>query len=99
MARTGRELHLYGALLEYSHRDERRLHPGLSAAIWHRIDRLRASGGASQEIRLLEGIAVEIHALKRSLRDLAHDADGDLMPRVRIAALTREWLAFAPLQG
>lgn len=98
-ARTGRQLPLYAALLECGYRDGPRLHPGTSAAIWHRIDRIRAEGGATEEIRLLEGIAVEVHALRQSLRDLKEDADADHMPRVRIAALTREWLAYAPLHG
>lgn len=96
---TGRKLHLYAALLECGFHDGQRPHPGTSAAIWHRIDMIRAGGGAPEEIRLLEGIAVEVHVLDQSLRDLAEEVDDDLMPRVRIAALTREWLAYAPLQG
>lgn len=98
-ARTGRQLPLYAALLECGYRDGPRLHPGTAAAIWHRIDTLRATGGGIDEIRLLEGIALEVHVLKQKLGTLDEDADGDLMPRVRIAALTREWLAFAPLHG
>lgn len=99
MGRTGRRLHLYGALLACGSHDGRRPRPGTSAAIWDRIDALRAAGGASQEIRLLEGIAVEVHILDRSLSEHSGDAGDQLMPRVRIAAMTREWLAYAPLQG
>lgn len=98
-ARTSRQLPLYAALLECGYRDGPRLHPGTSAAIWHRIDTLRAEGGGAEEIRLLEGIAVEVHALKQRLCALDEEADADLPPRVRIAALTREWLAYAPLRG
>jgi hypothetical protein len=68
----------------------------MAAAIWHRIDTLRATGGPVEEIRLREGLSVELHTLGQNLCDRAK-TDGDLMPRVRIAALTREWLAFAPL--
>lgn len=97
-ARTGRRLHLYGALLECG-ADGQLPDPGTPAAIWHRIDMLRGSGGSTEEIRLLEGLSVEVHALRQSLDRSARDEHGDPMPRVRIAALTREWLAFAPLSA
>jgi len=97
--RTGRRLHLYRALLDCGSHDGRRPHPGTSAALWDRIDSLRASGSEPGEIRLLEGLSVEVHKLDQSLREPAIDAKDELMPRVRIAALTREWLTYAPLQG
>jgi hypothetical protein len=96
---TGRRLPLYQALLECGYRDGPRLEPGTSAAIWHRIDSLLASGGSRDEINILEGIAVEVHLLKQRLADPAAGADEDLPPRVRIAALTRQWTAFAPLSA
>jgi hypothetical protein len=99
IGRTGRRLHLYRALLDCGSHDGRRPHPGTTAALWDRIDTLRADGGASDEIRLLEGLSVEVHRLDQSLRDAVEDAGEELMPRVRIAALTREWLAYAPLRG
>jgi hypothetical protein len=99
LAPTGRRLPLYQALLECGYRDGPRLHPGTAAAIWHRIDALRATGGGADEIRLLEGIALEVHVLKQKLAALTEDADADLMPRVRIAALTRQWIAVAPLSA
>lgn len=97
LAECGRRLPLYQALLECGYRDGPRLHPGTAAAIWHRIDTVRAHGGAAEEVRILEGIALEVHVLKQKLGALAEDADGDLPPRLRIAALTREWLRVAPL--
>ena len=97
LAPTGRRLPLYQALLECGYRDGPRLHPGTAAAIWHRIDALRATGGGADEIRLLEGIALEVHVLKQKLGNRSEDAKGDLTPRVRIAALTRQWLEVAPL--
>lgn len=93
----GRALPLYQALLECTYRDGPRLVPGASAAIWHAIDTRRAAGAATEEILILEDIATEVHVLKQSLARLAEDANGDLVPRCRIAALTRQWLAHAPL--
>jgi hypothetical protein len=95
--RTGRRLHLYGALLECASHDGEQPNPVTAAAIWNRIDALRATGGPAEEVRLPEGLAVELHVLRQSRRERADDADP--MPRVRIAALTREWLAFAPLSA
>ncbi|MGE3395981.1 MAG: hypothetical protein AB7H79_03655 [Sphingomonas sp.] len=95
----GRALPLYQALLECGYRDGPRLAPGTSAAIWHAIDSRRAAGGARDEIRILEDIAVEVHVLKQSLARLADDAEGDLVSRCRIGALTRQWLQFAPLRA
>ena len=51
----------------------------------------------AREIRVLEGIALEVHVLKQRLADAAAEPDADLPPRVRIAALTRQWIAVAPL--
>ncbi len=99
IAATGRRLPLYQALLECGYRDGPRLVPGTSAAIWHRIDALRATGGAPEEIRVLEGIALEVHILKQRLADPVAEPDEDLPPRVRIAALTRQWLDVAPLSA
>lgn len=73
--------------------------PGTSAAIWHAIDGLHASKGGRDEIRILESIAIEVHDLKQKLAQIDDDADADIAPRLRIAALTREWLAVAPLRA
>ena len=94
---AARAHHLYGVLLECGYRDGPRLPPSASAAIWHTIDSRRANGGPSEEIRILEDLAIELHVLKQSLTRLDDDASGDLPPRCRIAALTRRWLEFAPL--
>lgn len=92
-------MHLYRALLDCGSHDGRRPHPGTPAALWDRIDSLRATGGARDEIRLLEDLSIEVHMLDQSLRAWVPDVEDERMPRVRIAALTREWLAYAPLQG
>jgi hypothetical protein len=99
IGRTGRRVHLYRALLDCGLQGGPRPHPGTPAALWDRIDSLRATGGALDEIRLLEGLSVEVHMLDQSLRTCSPDVNHERMPRVRIAALTREWLAYAPLQG
>jgi len=89
---------IYQALLECCFRDGSRMLPGTAAAIWHAIDTGRASGGRDEEVRILEDIAVQVHLLRQALARLAEDTDADLGPRHRIAALTRQWTAVAPLR-
>ena len=98
IAATGRRLPLYQALLECGYRDGPRLragHVGGDLASDRRAARDRRR--RARRSGVLEGIALEVHVLKQRLAEPAAEPDADLPPRVRIAALTRQWLAVAPL--
>jgi hypothetical protein len=87
--------HLYLALTECGRRGAGRPMQGTSAALWQAIDRLQAEGGRAIEIGILEQLSTEIHRLSFAL--IGRNGAADLAARLRIAALTGEWLVVARL--
>ena len=67
---------------------------GAQARIWRAIDALHTERGSPEQIRLLEEVAVELHAMQLDLRH----GGTQTVPRRRIAALTDQWLELAEIR-